>query len=236
MDRLRLTFRPRWRATPRALLAAALLAVAQAQAAAPTGPLPATPLEQAVALYQQGQVEPAARLFERLAQQGVPAADYNLAVMHLKAELPGATPEQAVQRMTRAAERGFVTAMAGLARLYERGEAGLPRDLARAHQWHLKAAQAGSPDEQVEAGTGFYLGRGTPRDYAQAAHWYREAARRGDGGAQYLIASMYEEGLGVERDLRLARYWYALCARGGDVAAAGKLRELEARLGSSEAP
>ena len=42
--------------------------------------------------------------------------------------------------MTRAANRGFVTAMVGLAQLHERGQIDGRRDLVLAHQWHLKNA------------------------------------------------------------------------------------------------
>lgn len=212
------------------LCLASCLAPGETRAAAPG--VVATPpaLEQALALYQQGQHAAARHSFEQLSQQGVPAADYNLAVMHLRRELPDASISEAVRLMLRAAQRGFVTAMVGLAQLHERGDVTGRKDLAGAHQWNLKAAEAGSVDAQVEAGTAYYLGRGTPKDMGAAAHWYREAAKRGDTGAQYLIASMYEQGLGVEKDLRLARYWYALCAQGGDVAAPGKLREIESRM------
>ncbi len=200
------------------------------QAAAPAQPMPGTAMAHALALYEQGQMAAARSAFEKLSELGIPAADYNLAVMHLKGELAGATVQEAVRLMTRAAGRGFVTAMVGLAQLHERGQIDGRRDLAAAHQWQLKAAQAGSVDAQVEAATGYYLGRGTAKDMAAAAQWYREAAKRGDAGAQYLIASMYEQGLGVPRDLRLARYWYEACAQSGDVAAPGKVREVDAKL------
>ena len=217
------------------ILLAAALWVAAVQAAAPSAPASSPALQQALEVYERGEWAAAREAFERLARLGVPAADYNLAVMHLRRELPEPSMAEAVRLMTRAAERGFVTAMVGLAQLHERGEITGQRDLPQAHRWNLRAAQAGSVDAQVEAATGFYLGRGVPKDLAAAAHWYREAATRGDIGAQYLLASMYEAGLGVGCDLRLARYWYEICARAGDIAAPGKVRELDARL-AAEAP
>lgn len=202
------------------LLGAACVAAASAQ--------PSPAVRSAVDAYEAGRLDEARRRFERLARDGVPVADYNLGVMHLRGELPGGVAK-ALPRLRRAADGGFVTAMFDLARLYEQGIATGRADLATAHRWYLRAAEAGSVDAQVEAATAFYLGRGAPRDLARAAHWYREAAKGGDVGAQYLIASMYEGGLGVEPDLRLARYWYDVARRNGDVAAAGKVRELDAR-------
>jgi uncharacterized protein len=189
-----------------------------------------TPLESAVALYQRGDLAAARTAFTRLSAQGVPAADYNLAVMHLRREAGLGSDREALRLMTRAAEAGFVTAMVGLAELNEHGGAGLPVNLARAVQWQRRAAEAGSVDAQVELATAHYLGRGAPRDRAAAAHWYRIAAQGGDVGAMYLIASMFEAGDGVERDLAEARYWYAAAARNGDEAAPGKVKELDARL------
>lgn len=215
---------PRPRALARRL--AVVLFGAACVAAASAQPSPA--VRSAVDAYEAGRIDNARRQFERLARDGVPVADYNLGVMYLRGDLPGGVAK-ALPRLQRAADAGFVTAMFDLGRLYEQGLATGRADLAAAHRWYLRAAEAGSVDAQLEAATAFYLGRGAPRDAAQAAHWYREAAKGGDVGAQYLIASMYEGGLGVERDLRLARYWYDVARRNGDVAAAGKVRELDAR-------
>jgi uncharacterized protein len=187
-------------------------------------------VDAAVAAYQRGDLVQARAAFTRLAAQGVPAADYNLAVMHLRRELPRASPREALRLMTRAAEAGFVTAMVGMAELHEKGLAGLAMDLPRAVQWQRRAAEAGSVDAQVELATAFYLGRGTERDFAAAAHWYRRAAQGGDVGAMYLFASMAERGDGIERDLAEALYWYETAARNGDEAAPGKAKELQARM------
>ena len=191
----------------------------------------ATPIEQAIGAYERGDVDTARRMFEALSRSGVPAADYNLAVMALDAD----EPAQAEAHMRRAAAGGFVTAMLGLGRLHETGRLGR-MDLPTAMHWYRLAAEGGSVEAMVETGTAHYLGRGAPLDKAQAAHWYREAAKGGDIGAQYLIASMYETGDGVPQDLRLARYWYAIAALNGDVAAPGKLKEIDARLGDATAP
>lgn len=181
-------------------------------------------LEAAVAAHRRGEVETARLALEALARQGVPAAHWNLGVIALDA----GRPEEAARHMRFAADAGFVTAMYGLAKLYETGGLGAP-DLPQALRWFAAAAAAGSVDGMVELATGFYLGRGTPRDLAAAARWYREAAKGGDVGAQYLIASMYEAGDGVERDLRLARYWYDVAAKNGDEAAPDKVKELDAK-------
>lgn len=193
-------------------------------------PAPAAPIDDAVAAYQRGDRAAARAAFERLAAQGVPAAAYNLAVMHLRRELPHASDREALRWMTRSAEAGFVTAMVALAELHEQGRGGLSVDLATAVLWYRRAAEAGSVEAQVAVGTAHYLGRGAARDAAAAARWFRLAAQGGDAGAMYLFASMAEHGEGIPKDLQEARYWYAAAARNGEVGAAEKARELEARL------
>jgi len=212
----------------RLLLSVALLIFASALQAAPS----AAGIDAAIAAYEQGDLARARSAFTRLSRAGVPAADYNLAVMHLRGEMPKASPREALRLMSRAAEAGFVTAIVGLAQLHEQGQAGLRVDLTEANRWYRRAAEAGNVDGQVALATSYYLGRGAPKDAVQAAHWFRIAAQGGDVGAMYLIASMYEAGDGVERDLKEARYWYGVAARNGDEAAPSKVKELDARLGA----
>jgi TPR repeat protein len=203
------------------LLSLCLAAVSPTALARPAG----SAIEQAMGAYERGDVDTARRLFEALSRSGLPAADYNLAVMALAA----GQPALAEGHMRRAAAAGFVTAMLGLGRLHEAGWLGRV-DLPAAMHWYRLAAEGGSVEAMVETGTAHYLGRGAALDRAQAAHWYREAAKGGDIGAQYLIASMYEAGDGVQQDLRLARYWYSIAAGNGDEAAPGKLKEIDAKL------
>ena len=207
------------------LLLTLLLAVAGLPA------LAQTPLEAAVAAYQRGDLTQARSAFLQLSAKGVPAADYNLAVMHLKREVPAASDSEALRLMTRAAEAGFVTAMVGLAEMHELGRAGLKVDLAQSVLWSRRAAEAGSIDALVDVATAHYLGRGAAKDVAVAARWYRIAAQRGDVGAMFIVASFYESGEGVERDLAEARYWYAAAARNGEPGADLKVKEIDTKLG-----
>ena len=206
------------------LLLTLLLAVAAVPAVAQT------PLESAVAAYQRGDLTQARSAFMQLSAKGVPAANYNLAVMHLKRELPAASDAEALRLMTRAAEAGFVTAMVGLAELHEQGRAGLKVDLAQSVLWSRRAAEAGSVDALVDVATAHYLGRGAAKDVTVAARWYRIAAQRGDVGAMFIVAAFYESGEGVERDLAEARYWYAAAARNGEPGADLKVKEIDAKL------
>jgi TPR repeat protein len=213
-------------------LCAGLLLAAPASAAPPLPAAQQNRLDLAVLDYESGRVDAARGVFEALAREGVAAAQYNLAVMNARGEIPHASPARALRLLTQAARGGFVTAQLMLGRAYEIGQFG-PRDLKLAARWYEVAATAGSVEAQLETGTAYYLGRGAPKAPAKALHWYREAANGGDVGAQYLLASMYEHGEGTEPDLRLARYWYDIAAKNGDVAAPDKLREIDAKIAAS---
>jgi TPR repeat protein len=215
------------------LLSLALAAAALAtQAAPPLSPATQAQLDRAVIDYESGRIDEARDVFEALSRRGVPAADFNLAVMHVKRQLRDASLARAEELLLRAARGGFVRAQLMMGQSLENGLLGR-RDLREAHDWYELAAQAGSAEGQLAMGTAHYLGRGRPKDAARAAHWYREAAKAGDVGAAYILASMYEQGDGVEQDLRLARYWYQRAADGGDDAAPYKVRELELRESAS---
>lgn len=204
------------------ILALLALCMACAQAAPALAPAQQAALERAVADYEAGRLGEARVALQALARQQVPAAQYDLAVMHLRGEMPRPSRRQAAQLLLAAAQGGFVTAQFMWAQSLENGEFG-SRDLVAAHEWYERAASAGSVPAQLAMGTAYYLGRGRPQDAARAAHWYRQAALGGDEGAMYLLASMYEQGDGVAQDRRLARHWYAQAADQGDVAARAKL-------------
>jgi TPR repeat protein len=214
------------------LLLPTVLLAALAQAAPPLSPATQAQLDRAVIEYESGRIDEARAVFEALSRRGVPAADFNLAVMHVKGQLPDASQARADELLRRSARGGFVRAQVMLGKSLEDGLLGR-RDLREAHDWYALAAEAGSAEAQLAMGTAHYLGRGRPKDAALAAHWYREAAKAGDIGAAYILASMYEQGDGVEQNLRLARYWYQRAAEGGDEAAPYKVKELELRESAS---
>lgn len=235
---VRLTANRRSAAAPaglKALCLAIVLATGSALAAGPSprlAPALQAELDAAVADHSAGRHAQALAAMQSLALRGVPAARYNLGLMHLRGEVPVSDRAEAERLLLSAAEAGFVTAQALLGQAYEQGQIGpVPgqKDLVRAHRWYEAAALAGSVDAQVSMGTAYFLGRGRPKDLALALQWYRAAAKGGDVGAMYLTASMYEHGDGVEADLRLAGYWYAQAARLGDEAAPGKLKEVQAK-------
>ncbi|WP_343624239.1 tetratricopeptide repeat protein [Roseateles puraquae] len=201
------------------LLSALLLAATLAHA---------NPLAEALTAYDEGDLKAAARGFTASASQGNALGQFNLAMMHLRKELPGASDSQAWRLLQRAAGQQLALAENALGEMIEQGRRGKPEPKA-ACGWFERAAEHGNADGALATATCYYLGRGRKQDMAQAHRWYLEAAKAGDVGAQYIVASMFENGLGVQSDERLSRYWYDVAARNGDVAAQAKVKALRER-------
>ncbi|MDR7335609.1 tetratricopeptide repeat protein [Roseateles asaccharophilus] len=199
-------------------IAALLLALSMAHAAT---------LSEALTAYDDGNLKAAAQGFAASAARGEALGQFNLAMMHLRRELPGASDARAWHWLQRAAAQQYARAENALGEMIENGRRG-KRDPKAACDWFERAAEHGNGDGALATATCYYLGRGRAQDMVHAHRWYLEAAKAGDVGAQYLVASMFETGLGVEADARLARYWYNAAARNGDVAARAKLKAMEA--------
>lgn len=200
------------------VIAALLLAASLARAAT---------LPDALAAYDAGDLKTAARGFAESARRGEALGQFNLAMMHLRKELPGASDAKAWQLLQRAAALRLALAENALGEMIEQGRRGRP-DPQAACGWFEQAAEHGNSDGALAVATCYYLGRGRAQDMVQAHRWYLEAAKTGDVGAQYLVASMFETGLGVAADERLARYWYDAAAKNGDNAAKAKLKAMQA--------
>ena len=199
------------------LIVALLLTASLTQAAS---------LDDALTAYDEGKLKTAAKGFTAAAKRGEALGQFNLAMMNLRRELPGASDAKAWQWLERAAAQKFALAENALGEMVEQGRHGKP-DPAAACDWFERAAEHGNGEGALSIATCFYLGRGRPQDMAQAHRWYLDAAKAGDVGAQYLVASMFETGLGVEADARQARYWFDAAAKNGDVAAKAKIKALD---------
>src|SRR6218665_3979957 len=101
------------------------------------------PMEAALSAYEAGDLKAAARGFTALSARHLPLADYNLAMMHIRGELPKPDLRTAKRLLERAAARDFVSAEVALAQMYEQGLLGKP-DLPRSTGWVAGAAAQGS--------------------------------------------------------------------------------------------
>ena len=101
-----------------------------------------TPFDQAVTAYNQGDYATALRLWRPLAEQGSPAAQYNLGIMHSSGEGVPLDYSEAARLYRLAAEQGYASAQYNLGSAYYQGE-GVTKNYAEAAKWFRLAAEQG---------------------------------------------------------------------------------------------
>ncbi|HEY5412785.1 MAG TPA: Localization factor PodJS [Caulobacteraceae bacterium] len=129
--------------------------------------------------------------------------------------------------LRRGANLGYAPAQFYLAKLYETGDAGLPKDVAAARLWTQRAADNGERKAMHNLGLYYFEGTGGPKNPTVAAQWFRKAADLGLVDSQYNLARLYQGGFGVPQSPAEAYKWYLIAARSGDAesrAAADRLK------------
>lgn len=114
-----------------------------------------------------------------------------------------------------AADKGYPIGLYRVGQAYYKGDRGVNQDLEKAHEYYLKAAEAGDTDAMFSLGYDYHYGAGTIKDYQKALEWYQKAADEGNVKALNNIAVMYANGEGVERDEVKAFDLYLKAAEGG---------------------
>ncbi len=136
---------------------------------------------------------------------------YNDAVRRIESK-----DKTGVTVLQKAANLGYAPAQFYLAKLYEDGQAGLPKDMVEARRWTERAAQGGDRKAMHNMALYFFEGVGGPKNLTSAAEWFHRAADLGLVDSQYNLARLYEEGFGVAQNPAEAYKWYLIAARSGD--------------------
>lgn len=118
---------------------------------------------------------------------------------------------KAVPWLRRAAEKGHVNSMHGLAICLLEGK-GVKVQQAQGIRWLRKAAARGVNSAQYHLGLVLTEGRhGQKVERRKALGWFKEAAKSGDRdlamNAREKVWQMYYHGKGVKRNYRAARLW-----------------------------
>lgn len=132
---------------------------------------------------EAGDMDGAAVLMRRAAEQGVPAAQYRYAKMLERGEGVTADLEEARRWTEMAATAGHRRAMHNMGVMYSSGS-GAPQDWDQAAHWFEQAALHGMTDSQFNLAILFERGLGVPQSAPDAYAWYSIAAAGGDDGAQ----------------------------------------------------
>ena len=133
------------------------------------------------------------------------------------------------------ANLGYAPAQFYLAKLYETGEAGLPKDIAAAREWTQRAADNGERKAMHNLGLYYFEGTGGTKNLTMAAQWFRKAANLGLVDSQYNLARLYEGGFGVPQSQADALSWYLIAARSGDAESRAAADRLKAQMPAATA-
>jgi len=113
-------------------------------------------------------------------------------------------------------EEGESISQLRLARYYQAGVRGFPRDRQEAYRWYRAAAKSGELEAQVQVAAMYLTGTGVRRSPTHAFTWFRRAAERGHPEAAKALGEMYYQGVGTEQDLDAAYTWFRQSAEAGD--------------------
>jgi TPR repeat protein len=103
-----------------------------------------------------------------------------------------------------------------LARIYQTGFDGTPKNPAMARKMFERAFRVGHVPAAAILGEIYYFGADTPRDTAKAFEWYKKGATLGHAPAQYALGEMYLNGEAPGgTNVRLGLAWHNEAAKVG---------------------
>ena len=164
-------------------------------------------LQEACQFYTQKQYSKAVPIFQKLATEGLPEAQYNLGVCYDNGYGIQQDYKKAVYWYEKAAMQGIAIAQCNLGVCYYNGY-GIQQDYKKAVYWYEKAAMQGDDDAQFNLALCYKNGKGIQQDDKKAVYWYEKAAMQGHARAQFTLALCYKNGEGIQQDDKKAVYWY----------------------------
>lgn len=152
---------------------------------------------------------------KRDAENGNPAAQYNLGVWYLMGDGGTPSPEIAVRMFESSAGKGFAPAMSALGFLHLRGQ-GVEVDYCRAAEWFRRSVAAGFSEAGFRLAGLLASGCGVDHDLPAARQMLTHAAEGGHPAAMSELAYCLAHGIGGERDGLAAADWYQRAALADD--------------------
>ncbi len=116
-------------------------------------------------------------------------------------------------------------AQLNLASMYLSGS-GVEKDVDKARNWFLLAAEKGYVDAFVLCGDSYIFGSEPENNYNTALFYYEKAIAAGSVFGQYRLGWLYKEGLGVKADRKLALMYLEKAMEAGYTAARVELASL----------
>ena len=115
----------------------------------------------------------------------------------------------AVEWWQKAADLGDAYAYYCLSDCYRFGKGGLPKDVEKAFEHYMKAAEGGYHQVSFNILLCYRNSVGVERDYEKAFYWFNKAAEHDDPMAWVELGHCYAEGRGVAEDYSQAVRWYS---------------------------
>jgi hypothetical protein len=139
----------------------------------------------------------------------------------------------AVYWYTQAAQAGRVSSYVKLARMFERGEAGVGVQIDEALRYYELAGENNHAQSLFTIAKRYADGEGVTPDKVRAVELFEQAAAAGDTRAYARLGDLYADTGELPSNARLAADWYERAAGTGDEKAMFKLAELydRGRLG-----
>ncbi|WP_295808166.1 tetratricopeptide repeat protein [uncultured Nitratireductor sp.] len=179
--------------------------------------------------------EKAAEWYSKAAQQGVPEAQFQYALMLLDGNFVEQDTDRAFALMQVAADKSNRLAQFNLAQMILDRQSSFDSQK-RAVGYYEKAANAGLADAQYAMAQVYANGfGGRQADDKVARNWLERSARKNFDTAQLDLGTWLVEGRGGARDTQAGFGWLKRAAEGGNVAAQNRLAKLY-RAGVGTAP
>lgn len=168
----------------------------------------------------------AAKWYERAAENNIPAAQFQYALMLLDGKYVKKDENAAFALMQEAAEAGNTLAQFNLAQLLVKRDA--DKDgMRKAVPYYRAAADSGLPDAQYAMSQILANGvGGVAKNETEARRWLTMAARQGYDTAQLDLGTWMVDGRGGEKDMTAGFNWLRRAAGAGNIAAMNRVAKL----------
>lgn len=143
----------------------------------------AADFEEGLTAAQVGDFATALQEWLPIAEQGNPAAQFNLALMYRNGDGVQKDNARAVHWYRLAAMQGNAGAQSGLGFMYHDGE-GVLKDEAEAVRWYRLAAEQGDASAQYSLGVMYTNGEGVLKETALAHMWFNISSANGNANAR----------------------------------------------------
>lgn len=164
--------------------------------------------------------------YEKAAEQKVPEASFQLAMILLDGGEEFGDRNRAATLMQAAADAGHSLAQFNFAQMLIDRDA-TPQGLELAVSYYEKAAKAGLADAQYAMAQVHRQGAaGREADPAEARRWLEQAAAQNHDTAQIELGTMLVEGVGGGRDEKAGFSWLMRAAAAGNAAAQNRVAKL----------